>query len=39
MTKQQFNEVVKKEGVYQAALHANIAGVSLAVVQLWIKSI
>lgn len=39
MTKSTFNQVAKKDGVYQAALFAAIAGVSLAVVQLWIKSI
>jgi hypothetical protein len=39
MTKQAFKQVAKNEGVYQAALFAAIAGVSIAVVQLWIKTI
>jgi hypothetical protein len=39
MTKQTFQQVAKNEGVYQAALFAAIAGVSIAVVQLWLKSI
>lgn len=38
MTKSQFKNEVKKSGFYQAALFAAIAGVSLANVQLWIKT-
>lgn len=38
MTKQQFKNEMQINGVYQAALFANIAGVSITQVQLWIKS-
>jgi hypothetical protein len=39
MTKQAFKEVAKNEGIYTASLYAAIAGISIAVVQLWLKSI
>jgi hypothetical protein len=38
MTKSQFKNTVNTNGVYMAALFANIAGVNLATVQLWLKS-
>lgn len=37
MTKQQFVEYVKREGVYNASLFACACGVKLPVVQLWLK--
>ena len=38
MTKLEFKNAVNTDGVYMAALFANIAGVNLATVQLWLKS-
>lgn len=38
MTKTKFLEYIKTDGIYQACLYANMAGVSLTLVQLWIKS-
>ena len=39
MSKSEFKVAVTKNGVYLACLMANIAGVSLATVQLWLSSI
>jgi hypothetical protein len=39
MSKSQFITEAKTSGIYQAALFAAMAGVSLPCVQLWIRSI
>ncbi len=38
MNRSEFKAAVKNNGVYIAALFANIAGVNLATVQLWLKT-
>lgn len=39
MTRTQFHHMCKRDGVYLAALCAATLGVTLAVVQLWIRSL
>lgn len=38
MDKATFMQYVESEGVYMASLYANIQGVAIAVVQLWVRS-
>jgi hypothetical protein len=39
MTKSDFILLVQTQGVFTAAFYANLKGISLTVVQLWVKSV
>lgn len=39
MTRTQFHHMCRRDGVYLAALSAAILGISITVVQLWIRSL